>query len=119
MARTRRRRTRRKTKKQRARGGTIRPIARPLGKAAMTLGENVGKDYLQNKLPKVVKGIQEDASLAKQPSFLLSATKPMPKPKSHFQWKLQMDNPAFVLDENKENMTPLRRGGKRKRTKRT
>ena len=30
-------------------GGMMRTIARPVGKAAISLGENVGKDYLQKK----------------------------------------------------------------------
>ncbi len=66
----------RKTK----RGGMIRAVARPLGKATVALGESVGKDYLQNKSLKVAKGIYDDPSLATNPSFITTGIKPMTKP---------------------------------------
>lgn len=73
--------TKRKCIRTRKRGGMIRVIARPVGKAVITLGENVGKDYLQKKLPKVVHGINDDISLSKNPNFIISGVKPLRKPK--------------------------------------
>jgi hypothetical protein len=68
----------RKTKR---RGGMIKAVARPLGKATIALGESVGKDYLQNKSLKVVKGIYDDPSLATNPAFMASGIKPISKTK--------------------------------------
>lgn len=63
----------RKTKR---RGGVISAIRKPLGKAVFTLGESLGRDYLEKKSIKVVKGIYEDKSLATNPGFLLTGIKP-------------------------------------------
>ncbi len=70
----------RKNKTMKNRGGMIRAIGKPLGKATLALGESVGKDYLQNKSVKVVQGIYNDKSLATEPGFLMTGTKPMSKP---------------------------------------
>jgi hypothetical protein len=78
----------RKTKRK---GGMIRGFAKPLGKATFALGESVGKDYLQNKSFKVVKGIYEDPSLVTNPSFITTGIKPATKPK--IQYDIENMNP--------------------------
>lgn len=81
-------------RKRRRKGGMVR-AAKPVRKMVTALGESLGKDYLQNKTPKVLKGIHEDPSLAKSPRFVLTAKKPFSTQKTAFR---------FDLDENKENV---------------
>jgi hypothetical protein len=85
-------------RKTRRRGGMIRAIGKPLGKATLVLGESVGKDYLQNNSLKVVKGIYDDPSLATNPAFLATGKKPIPKA------KIQIYNNENVYDS--ENVNP-------------
>lgn len=102
-----RRRTR--TRKRQSRGGMFRSTVRPVRQLAVAVGENVGKEYLQKKLPKVIQGIHDDPSLAKSHTFVLSATKPMPTP-------IRKMSSLYNLHEaNKENMMPFNRGGRRRR----
>jgi hypothetical protein len=67
----------RKTKR---RGGMLRAIGRPLGKAAVTLGEEIGKDYLRKKSRKVGEGVYDNPSLSTNPGFLLTGIKPISNP---------------------------------------
>lgn len=83
------------TNKTKRRGGMIRAVARPLGKATIALGESVGKDYLQNKSLKVAKGIYDDPSLATNPAFIATGIKPITKPNIQIYDKENMYN-----DEN-------------------
>ena len=85
----------RKTKRK---GGMIRAVAKPLGKATVALGESIGKDYLQNKSLKVAKGIYDDPSLATNSSFIMTGIKPMSKP------KIQIYDKENIYDS--ENINP-------------
>lgn len=92
------RRTRRK-------GGMIKLVTKatqPIGRAAVTLGKEYSKDYMQKKLPEVTKGLYEEPSLAKNPAYIMTGTKPMPIPNFN------------IYDS--ENVNPnIMRGGKTKR----
>jgi hypothetical protein len=85
-------------------GGMIRAIGRPLGKATLALGESVGKDYLQNKSVKVAKGIYEDSSLASNPGFLMTGTKPMSAPNIKIYDKENINNNENVNPNIKINV---------------
>lgn len=101
----------RKTKRK---GGMMRAVARPLGKATVALGESVGKDYLQKKSLKVAQGIYEDPSLAKSPSFLLSGNKPILRPKMPVYDKKNISE--NINEYNKENINlNLNLGGRSRR----
>jgi hypothetical protein len=91
----------RNTKK---RGGMLQAIGRPLGKAVVTLGEEIGKDYLRKKSRKVTEGIYDNPSLSKNPGFLLTGIKPI-------------SNPNIQISSN-ENINP-NSGGRTRRTRRT
>lgn len=90
----------RKTKRN---GGMIKNIMRPIGKATVTLGESIGKDYLQKKSIKVAQGIYDEPTLVKKPSFILTGNKPL-------------TNPTFSFYD-KENINP-NIGGKSTKHKR-
>lgn len=86
-------------RKSKRRGGMMRAIGRPLGKATIALGESVGKDYLQNKSLKVAKGIYDDPMLAKNPGFLMTGLK---RPESNPNIKIYNNENAY----DNENINP-------------
>lgn len=97
-------------KKTRRKGGMFRKatmLAEPVGRAALTFGKEYGKDYAQKKMPKIIKGIYDDPSLASDPKYLFTASQTIKTP------------PKFVIsnDENinNENINPnIMPGGKSK-----
>ena len=64
-----------KTKTKTKKAGMVRTIAKPLGSATRSVAENYGKDYLQKKSVKVLEGIYNEPSLAKDPKFLITGQK--------------------------------------------
>lgn len=98
----------RKTKRKN--GGmfrTITKIGQPVGRVALTLGKEYGKDYGQKKLPDVTQGIYNDPSLASDPNFILTGRK-----------KAQSNKIIFSQENDSENINPnIIRGGKTKRYK--
>jgi hypothetical protein len=95
-----------KRKRNKTKGGMFKTVARPLGKATMALGESIGKDYIQTKSVKVVKGIYDDPNAIKEPRFLLTAKKGVDAPSKSFAY------PEY----DSENINPnVLRGGKTKK----
>ena len=66
-------------RRTRRRGGMMQAM-RPLGKATVSLGKSIGKDYLQNKSIKVAHGIYDDPSRATDPRFILTGKQKTPMP---------------------------------------
>lgn len=98
-------------KNTRRKGGMIKTFAKPIGRAALVIGEEYSKDYLQKKIPKIVQYSLDDPSLIKKPEYLLMARKKIPNPSIKIK---QYYNPDNSYD--KENMnTNLLQGGKSKR----
>lgn len=103
-------------RKTRRKGGMFKLATKtlqPIGRAAVTLGKEYSKDYMQKKLPKVTEGLYNDPSLAKNPGYIITGNKPMSSP--NFQKNYAEDNDK----ENNENVNPnIMRGGNTKRNKR-
>jgi hypothetical protein len=72
--------------KSKRRGGMLKNIAAPLGRASSTLGKEYGKDYLQKKAPKVSIGIYENPELMKDPKFMMSGLKSYPTKGQNFAY---------------------------------
>lgn len=92
--------------KTKRKGGMFKTAVAPLGRATYKITEAVGKDYLQKKMPKIIKGLYEDPTLIDNPSFLVTGKKPVKQPTTHIY--------ANVYD--KENSNP-NLGGKTKKRK--
>ena len=108
----------RKNKTMKRRGGIIRAIGKPLGKATLALGESVGKDYLQNKSVKVVQGIYNDKSLATNPGFLMTGQKPLFKPNIKIHYKENMYNSENIHPNVNSNVNSKKFNNFAGRTKR-
>jgi hypothetical protein len=78
------------------RGGMLRSLGRPVGRATVTLGESIGKDYLQKKSVKVAQGLYDDPSLASNPRFILTGNKQPIQPNI----RINLNN----KENNKENI---------------
>jgi hypothetical protein len=103
----------RQTKRKGGMIGTLKKAAQPLGRATVILGKEYGKDWAQQKAPKVAKGIYNDPSLATDTSFILTGTKkfPTPTPRSIPQFDIN-----DIDIDNSENINPnIMKGGKTKR----
>ncbi len=114
------RNNRRKTRK----GGMLKNIARPLGKAAVSLGESYGKDYLQNKSTRVAEGVYNDPSLLKNPGFMLTGNQPTKQPTNPYNIQEDKENRPYnkAPVNNQLNVGlnyPLDLGGGRRKSKKT
>jgi hypothetical protein len=99
-----------KGKRSNGRGGTFKVtsrVAQPLGRAALTIGQEYGKDWAQTKAPNVASGLYNNPSLINDTRFMMTGTKPLPKPKS--MQNMNVEN----IDPNSENINPNMMGGKR------
>lgn len=110
----------RKTKK---RGGMFRRALGPIAKATSTVGEAIGKDYLQKKSFNVSKGLYEEPSLIDRADFLLTGNKPIPKQKinldtSFYKINDENQNPNVATNINLGGKTKKRKQNKNKKTKR-
>lgn len=82
----------------------VTKVSQPIGRAAITLGKEYGKDYTQKKLPKITEGVYNDPSLAKNPGYIMTGTKTIP-------------TPNFNIYDS-ENVNPnIMKGGKTKRNR--
>ena len=91
---------------------TAATIAAPVGRAALVFGKEYGKDYSQKKLPKVVRGIYDDPSLASNPKYVLTGRTDIQAPNI----KISSPNLNVLNDENLNSN--IMTGGKSKRNKR-
>lgn len=82
---------RRKLTNTKRRKGGMKNVARPLGKAVVSLGESYGKDYLQNKSMRVAEGVYNDPSLLKNPGFMLTGNQPVKPPSIPYKVDMSYD----------------------------
>lgn len=94
----------------------MRTVLQPVGRAALSVGKEVskevGKEWLQKKAVKVGLGANDDPTLARTPSFLLTGRKPLPTPRPSVASPLA--SPAALLNPPNTaapNATPKRNTG--------
>jgi hypothetical protein len=97
----------RKTKND---GGMMRnvlKIGKTIGKPAVDLSKEVGKDYLQTRTKKILKDVyeDEDTDLLTNPDYIISGRKPPPPRKIH------------LLEKNKGQAMKSNMGGKTNKRK--